>query len=196
MEQVKISADVKYNPSYPPKGAKKAYVAQILGTKPGPLKFDREFLGDSCYVAADAQGIYERQIGEKKGGYTRYYHVALHHPEHGMMLSYGLGEAAATKVAKLLDKGFSIDEAVAISGIRPSSKVEGQMTFDYEPRRVPEALAFCKTKDAAQDGLGTTDPVDQCIAAYRKILANVDLDKRDDIIDQLIQELGTLYLER
>jgi len=142
--QTSLSGSIKYNPNFPPDGAKRGYVARIKGRAAGALKFDREFLGELANLVEGDEGLYERQIGEKKGGYTRYYHVILSHPEHGLIVSTDC-EDQATKIAKLLDDGIRIQDAVEVQGLRPSTKIEGQMVFDAVARTASQAKSAMKS---------------------------------------------------
>lgn len=60
-EKLTLIARTEYHIGYPPKGAKKAYVAKITGRQTGPTKYCREFLGDSVDLLADDVGLYEVQ---------------------------------------------------------------------------------------------------------------------------------------
>ena len=158
-EQIILYGQTHYNPSYPPSGAKKGYVAKITGRAAGSVKYEREFLGDCANLLAGDEGLYERQIGEKKGGYTRYYHVMLSHPEHGLILS-GDCESELPKIAKLLDDGVAIADAVEVTDLRPSTKVEGRMTF----------TAVARTKAAAAKAVKSAtieSAVEHCMAVLR-----------------------------
>lgn len=143
MESINLSTDVQYNPKYPPSNAKKAYIARITGTAKGPQKYEREFLGRDVDLSADDAGLYEKQRGDKKGGYTRWYYVILPHPEHGVIISADC-EDELPKIAKNLDS-MSIEEAVEVTNLRESEKHEGRMIFD--------AVAATKKRDVRAEAI-------------------------------------------
>lgn len=142
--EITLSGPTHYNTSYPPRDARKGYVAKITGRAAGALKYAREFFGESVTVLEGDEGLYERQIGEKKGGATRYYHVVLSHPEHGLILSVDC-ESELPKIAKLLDDGVAIADAVEVANLRPSEKVEGRMVFDAVARTAAAAKKSAKS---------------------------------------------------
>lgn len=136
--EITIKSSIDYHPKYPPAGAKKAYVAKITGRAPGAVKFAREFLGDEVTLVEGDAGLYERQDGDKKGGATRYYHVVVSHPEHGLIISADC-EDELPKIAKLLDEGVSIQDAVEVLNVRPSERYEGRTIFDAKARTKQQA---------------------------------------------------------
>lgn len=137
-EQITLTASIDYHPNFPPKDAKKAYVAKITGRAAGAVKFAREFLGDSVTLVEGDAGLYEKQNGNKKGGCTRYYHVVLEHPEHGLIMSTDC-EGDLPKIAKLLDDGLTIAEIVEPSQLRPSERNPGRWVFDVTVRTKKQA---------------------------------------------------------
>jgi hypothetical protein len=154
--EITLTGPVQYHPSYPPKNAKKGYVARITGRAPGAVKYAREFLGSEVTLLEGDEGLYERQIGDKKGGHTRYYHVILSHPEHGLIRSRDC-EDEVPRIAKLLDDGVPIQDAVEITELAESERTEGLMLFTA----VPRAKAAAKKAAAAA---GIDDAVEQCWA--------------------------------
>jgi len=150
--EIRLTGTTDYNERFPPRDAKKGYVARITGRAAGALKYQREFLGQEVTLLEGDEGLYERQRGEKKGGFTRYYHVMLSHPEHGLILSVDC-ESELAKIAKMLDDGVSIQDAVEVTNLRPSEKVEGRMMFDAVARTKTEAkkAAVGQTIDSAVD---------------------------------------------
>lgn len=150
--QITLTGPIMYNPSYPPSNAKKGYVARITGRVSGPMKYEREFLGSEVTLIEGDEGLYERQVGSKKGGYSRYYYVILSHPDHGMIISTDC-EDDVPKIAKLLDDGVSIADAVEVTDLRPSEKTEGRMIFTAIPRTKTQAKSAAKaqTIDSATD---------------------------------------------
>lgn len=133
--QITLTASVEYNERYPPGNAAKAYVARITGRAKGSLKYEREFLGRSAALLAGDEGLYERQIGNKKGGHTRYYHVILSHPEHGLIQSADC-EDLVPQIAKAIESA-SIADVVEVTNLRSSERTEGLMVFDAALRTVP-----------------------------------------------------------
>lgn len=114
---ITLFAPCRYNSNYPPKNAAKAYVARITGRSSGPVKYAREFLGNSFdAVDEDDAGLYEVQYAEKKGGWTRYYYVVLSHPEHGLIRSIDC-ETLLPKIAKALDDGRHITDIVSFDEV-------------------------------------------------------------------------------
>ena len=142
--EIRLSGATNYHTSYPPRDAKKGYVAKITGRAAGAVKYAREFFGEEAAILEGDDGLYERQIGEKKGGYTRYYHVLLTHPEHGLICSTDC-ESSVPQIAKLLDAGVAIADAVEVSNLRPSERVEGRMVFDATPRTAGAAKRAAKS---------------------------------------------------
>ena len=159
--KITLAGSTEYNDRFPPRDAKKGYVARITGRAAGAVKYAREFLGSDATLLEGDEGLYERQIGNKKGGCTRYYHVILSHPEHGLMLS-GDCDAELPKIAKLLDDGVSIEDAVEVTDLRPSQKVEGRMAFT--------AIARTKTQ-ASKAAVGQT--IDSAVAACWAAMCNL-----------------------
>lgn len=155
--QITLTGTTDYNERFPPRDAKKGYVARITGRVAGPMKYGREFLGSEATLLEGDEGLFERQNGDKKGGCTRYYHVILSHPDYGLIMSADC-EAELPKIAKLLDDGVSIEGAVEVTDLRPSSKVAGRMAFT--------AVARSKTA-AAKASVGQTidSAVEACWAA-------------------------------
>jgi hypothetical protein len=144
LTEITLTGPTNYNESYPPKNARKGYVAKITGRASGAKKYEREFFGESVTLLEGDEGLYERQIGDKKGGYTRYYHVMLFHPEHGLILSVDC-EDEVPKLAKLLDDGRKIEDIVEVVDLRPSQKFEGRMIFDVAVRTATQAKAAAKS---------------------------------------------------
>jgi len=142
--EITLRGRTNYNTSFPPANAKKGYVAKITGRAAGARKYEREFFGESVTILAGDEGLYERQIGEKNGGFTRYYHVILMHPEYGLIGSVDC-EDAVPKIAKLLDDGVSIADAVEVTNLRPHSSVEGRMSFDAKARTPGAAKRVAKS---------------------------------------------------
>lgn len=142
--QVKLTGKIEYNPGYPPTDARKGYVAKITGRAGGGKKFEREFLGDEAEIFEGDEGLYERQIGRKKGGYARYYHVVLNHPQHGLIKSSDC-ENKAPQIAKMLDDGHAIDAIVEPIDIRPAARIEGLMIFDVRVRTPAAAKKAVKS---------------------------------------------------
>jgi len=136
--EIRLTGPTEYHERFPPRDARKGYVARITGRASGAVMYAREFLGSQVTLLEGDEGLYERQVGDKKGGCTRYYHVVLSHPEHGLMLSEDC-ESELPKIAKLLDEGVVIADAVEVTDLRPSKKVEGRMTFTAVAR--PKAQA-------------------------------------------------------
>ena len=173
LTEITLRAEEAYNPSYPPRNAKKGYIAKITGRAAGPVKYEREFLGQHVSVLEGEEGLYEKQRGDKKGGCTRWYYVILSHPEHGLIISTDC-EDEVPKIAKLLDAGIAIDDAVEIVDLRPSAKHEGRMIFDARPRTLAAAR---KNATAAS----VNDAVTQCLdvmrgldaAQQKKVLAEI-----------------------
>lgn len=142
--EIRIAGPTLYNTNFPPRDAKKGYVAKITGRKAGPMKYEREFMGEEAVILQGDEGLYERQVGEKKGGCTRYYHVIVDHPEHGLMMSKDC-ETIVPKIVKMLDEGISIDGAIEVTQIQPSERVEGRMIFVAVPRTVTQAKKAAKS---------------------------------------------------
>lgn len=159
IDEITLTGPTNYNPRFAPSGAKKGYVARITGRASGAVKYEREFLGSEATLLAGDEGLYERQIGEKKGGYTRYYHMLLSHPEHGLILSADC-EAEVPKIAKLLDDGVEIQGAVEVIDLRPSERHEGRMIFTARARTKSQAK---QARAAASIDGAVTD----CIAVLR-----------------------------
>lgn len=143
--EIRLTGITEYNEEFPPRDAKKGYVARITGRASGAVKYAREFFGSEAILLEGDEGLYERQNGNKKGGHTRYYHVILTHPEHGLIISVDCEEEVA-KIAKLLDDGVSIADAVEVTNLRPSEKVEGRMIFDAVARTKSEAAKVQKAE--------------------------------------------------
>jgi len=142
--QITIFGRTDYNPNYPPKDAKKGYVAKITGKAAGAVKYEREFLGVEATLLEGDEGLYERQRGDKNGGFTRWYHVMLNHPEHGLMLSMDC-EDEVPKIAKLLDAGHSIENIIEIHDIQPSEANEGRMKFKAVARNLADVKKVTKS---------------------------------------------------
>ena len=172
-DQIKITSVTQYNTKYPPKNAKKGYVAKITGRAKGATKYEREFLGDEAALLPGDEGVYERQDGNKKGGYTRYYHVLLSHPQHGLILSTDC-EEAVPKIAKLLDDGHAIDEIVEISDLREIEYPSGRMVFTATVRTAAQMKQAAKSAtqgsaiDCCLDVLGQLPQAEQ-----KKVLAEL-----------------------
>jgi len=128
MTQIELEAHQGWDRRWPPKDARKAYVAKILGRETGPRKYQREFLGTTAELVEGDEGLYERQNGERKGGYTRYYHVVMSLPEYGLIRSTDC-EDLVPRIAARLDAGASIDEIVRATNIRSE---HGEMIFDAQ----------------------------------------------------------------
>lgn len=157
--QITLYGPTQYNTSYPPANAKKGYVAKITGKAAGPLKYEREFFGGEVKILEGEKGLYERQVGNKNGGFTRYYHVILSHPDHGLIKSADC-EDEVPKIAKLLDAGVSIEDAVEVEALRPSEKEEGLMIFTATARTAAQAKKAAKS---ATIGSAVAD----CLAALK-----------------------------
>lgn len=151
--QISLSGPTVYHPNYPPRDAKKGYVARITGRAAGKLKYEREFLGADVDLLEGDEGLYERQRGDKKGGSTRWYHVVLSHPDHGLIMSADC-EDQLPKIAKLLDDGVTIQDAVEVTDLRPSEKTEGLTVFTAVARSASAAkqAAKAQTIDSAVEG--------------------------------------------
>jgi len=158
-ETITIRSGCEYNPKYPPRDAKKAYVARITGRAAGALKYQREFLGPEATLLAGDDGLFERQDGERKGGYRRYYYVVLSHPEHGVIISADCEDELPT-IAKLLDDGVAIGEAVEVTDLRPSKIVEGRMVFTAVARTAGAARQAAKSATVEST-------VEHCMEALR-----------------------------
>ncbi len=152
-ENITLRGATDYNTSYPPFNAKKGYVAKINGTAAGALKFDREFFGDECIVTEGDEGLYERQRGDKKGGHTRWYPVIVSHPEHGLIIDTDADEVEVKKIAKLLDQGIAIEDAVEVIDLVESENTEGNWLFTAKARTATQAAKAKKsaTIDSAID---------------------------------------------
>lgn len=137
--QIRLTGITEYNDRFPPSDAKKGYVAKISGTTAGALKFNREFFGDELLATAGDEGLYERQNGDKKGGFTRYYPVILRHPDHGLIIDPDCDGGEFNKIAKLLDQGIAISDAVEITNLRESEKTPGNWLFDAVARTASSA---------------------------------------------------------
>lgn len=180
-EQVKLSGSVQYNTSYPPQNAKKGYVAKIIGRASGPMKYEREFLGKEADIFEGDEGLYERQRGDKKGGCTRWYHVVLSHPEHGLIVSNDC-ENEAPRIAKLLSEGHDIHDIVTYSELTPSQKVEGRMEFGVIVRSPAAAkkAAQSATVDIAVEACWdvmkslSTSEAKKVMTLLRKRIAEID----------------------
>ena len=155
--EITLTGTTDYNERFPPRDAKKGYVARITGRAVGALKYQREFLGHEVALLEGDEGLYERQRGDKKGGYTRWYNVILSHPEHGLILSVDC-ESELPKIAKLLDEGVAIADAVEVANLRPSEKFEGRMIFDAVARTSGAAkkAAVGQTIDSAVEACWQT----------------------------------------
>lgn len=149
--EITLRGTTDYHPKYPPENAKKGYVARITGRVHGPTKYKREFLGSEVTILPGDEGLYERQRGDRKGGATRWYHVILSHPEHGLIISTDC-EDELPKIAKLLDEGVSIEDAVEVTDLRPSEKYEGRMIFTAIARNkvAAEQAAAASTMNEAE----------------------------------------------
>jgi hypothetical protein len=143
-DRITLVGSTDYNEKFPPANAKKGYVARIRGTAAGAIKYDREFLGQEAALVEGDEGLYERQRGDKKGGFTRWYHVLLSHPEHGLILSLDC-EDELPKIAKLLDAGIAIQDAVEVTDLKPSEKYEGRMIFTAKARNKSAAANAAKS---------------------------------------------------
>jgi hypothetical protein len=177
--KIELTGTTYYHTSYPPSGAKKGYVAKITGRAAGAVKYEREFLGDRATILEGDEGLYERQIGEKKGGYTRYYHVVLSHPEHGLICSVDC-EDILPAIAKALDAGVSIQDAVEVTNLRPGKRTEGLWVFDAVARDLRAAKKAAANADvgdrvaavlAALDGLDPTE-ASKVLSAAKKSLTS------------------------
>ncbi len=142
--EIKLLGTTDYNERFPPRDPKKGYVARITGRAAGTLKYQREFLGQAVAILQGDEGLYEKQRGDKKGGCTRWYHVVLSHPEHGLIISVDC-EDELPKIAKLLDDGITIQDAVEVDDLRPSEKIEGRMVFTARARSTAQAKQALKS---------------------------------------------------
>lgn len=171
--EITLRGATEYNTNYPPKDAKKGYVAKITGRAPGAVKYRREFLGESVTLTDFDTGLYERQIGKKKGGFVRYYHVVLDHPEHGLILSTDC-EDQLPRLSKSLDDGMTIEDAVEVTNLRPSENREGVMVFDVVVRSASaakKAAAAATIGEAVDACVGALAPLDD--SSKRKALAEL-----------------------
>ena len=148
-EEITLRGTTDYNTNSPPRDAKKGYVAKIKGTAAGALRFDREFFGEKCIVTEGDEGLYERQRGDKKGGFTRWYPVILSHAEHGLIIDGDCDEVEVRKVAKLLDQGIDIADAVELTDLRESENNPGNWLFTAKARTSRQAT---KAKKSATIG--------------------------------------------
>ena len=144
-EQIILRGTTDYNTKFPPRNAKKGYVAKINGTAAGALKFDREFFGDECIVTEGDEGLYERQRGDKKGGFTRWYSVIVSHPEHGLIIDSDCDDVEFKKIAKLLDQGVAIEDAVEIFDLEESENSPGNWLFLAKARTASQAAKAKKS---------------------------------------------------
>jgi hypothetical protein len=147
----RLTGTIDYNPRFPPRDAKKGYVARITGRASGAVKYQREFLGSEVTILPGDEGLYERQRGDRKGGYTRWLVVIVQHAEHGLIIDSNCDEVEFAKLAKLLDEGVLLVDAVEITNLRPSEKVAGRMVFDAVARTKSQAkqAAVGQTIDSA-----------------------------------------------
>jgi hypothetical protein len=145
---VTLSAEVEYNERFAPRGAKKAYVARLLGRVSGGQTFEREFLGKGD-VIIDEPGLYERQIGCKKGGADQYYNVIVE-VDGNLRTSLDVGREMAMAIAKRMDGGESIQDMVRLNG-RPSKRDPARTVYDCELLSKSEAAKAVKaaTVDSA-----------------------------------------------
>lgn len=139
-----------YNTKFPPRNAKRGYVAKLTGRAPGAVKYAREFLGERVTLVAGDDGLYEVQTGQKKGGYDRDYCVVLTHAEHGLVKGL-CDEADVAKITQRLDQGYALSEIVEVGELRESRKTEGLLVFSVAVRTVAAAKqAFkCATLESA-----------------------------------------------
>lgn len=137
-DRITLRGNTDYNLKYPPAEAKKGYVARILGRVSGPLKYERAFFGSEVTILEGDEGLYERQNVDKKGRPERSYFVILAHPEYGLIISVDC-ENELPKIAKRLDEGASIEDAVEVTNLRPSQRIEGRMIFDAVARTAKQA---------------------------------------------------------
>ena len=178
-EQVTLTGATLYNEKYPPAGAKKGYVAKITGRAAGAMKYEREFLGSTAEIFEGDEGLYERQVGKKKGGYTRWYHVVLAHHEYGLIVSSDC-ENEAPKIAKLLADGFEIEDVVTYDKLIPSLNVQGRMSFNVVVRTPAQAKKAAKAANIYSataycwSVLSAFDPADakKMLTELRKRLAD------------------------
>jgi hypothetical protein len=140
-QTVTLNADVQYNPRFAPSGAKKAYVARLRGRVSGAQTFEREFLGSGT-VLIDEPGLYERQIGCKKGGADQYYHVVVD-VDGELRKSTDVGRETAMTIAKRMDGGEAIGEMVRLTG-RPSQRDPAVTVYDCELLTKSEAAKAVK----------------------------------------------------
>jgi hypothetical protein len=149
-QTVTLTADVEYNERFAPSGAKKAYVARLLGRVSGAQTFNREFLGKGA-VVIDEPGLYERQIGCKKGGADQYYHVVVE-VDGDLRKSTDVGRETAMTIAKRMDGGERIGDMVRLTG-RPSQRYPAVTVYDCEVMTKSEAAKAAKgaTVDSAID---------------------------------------------
>lgn len=157
-DQITLTGSTDYHPRFPPTNAKKGYVARITGRAAGAVKYQRDFLGHEATLLAGDEGLYERQRADKKGGYTRWYHVVLSLPDHGLVISTDCEDELA-KIVKLLDQGVAIADAVEVCDLRPSESHTGRMIFSARARSAAEARSVRKVQS-----------VDSAVAACWEIL--------------------------
>ncbi len=114
-DEFTIAASEDYNTRFPPRDAKKGYIARIMGRD---LKshFAREFLPKTINVArADCPLLVEVQNGLKKGGANRRYRLFLAAAD-GQVARYNLDEADARWLAQQLDEGRDLAACFGVEG--------------------------------------------------------------------------------
>ena len=105
---VKLKAYEGYHPEYVPEGAKKAYVARILG-RHAIVTFQREFLGKD--VELDDPGLYEVRDVNKRGTALEPDFVVLLDSKDDVDIYY-VTRADAMKIARRFDEGVDITDIV------------------------------------------------------------------------------------
>lgn len=146
-----FTAPTHWDERHPPKDAKKGYVARITGREAGPKKYAREFLGGTFTAVQGDEGLYERQIGQQKGGATRYYHVVLWDGVNNRMLASRDCEDLVPQIAARLDAGEVIHDIVEATDIE--ERDEKCPTFTAVLRTTPR------------------DPKAEALAAIRRLMA-------------------------
>lgn len=150
---VLLKAYEDYNDRFAPAGAKKAYVARLVG-RDSKMTFDREFLGKGD-VMVDAPGIYETRSVDKKGrpdepDYILLLDCPAFPSENGQTLSsFVATKEQAMKIAKALDEGRSIDGIARV--VDASGKTRSERTWELLTAREAAKTQAAQTVDAAID---------------------------------------------
>lgn len=179
-DSITLTGKIHYNESYPPKDAKKGYVAKILGTASGSMKYQREFLGSEVQIVSSESGLFERQNGEKKGGFIRWYPCILSHPEHGLIIDADVDEVEVKKIAKLLDAGIDIDNAVEVTELKPIEDKPEYMQFTAKARTASQATKVAKSAT-----------IESAIESCWSILSLMPDDSKKKVMSQLKKRLAS-----